>query len=139
MFRVCGMYRCMWVFASLPDLMRISKAVASGALIVMIGAAMLQPSPIIPRSVLIVSPLLLFMATGGSRALYRAIKEFYLYGGVVGKGKPAVVLGAGAAGWGPAARVGGAGGGVEPVSLPREPRPTTRARVAARSAGCHTA
>jgi hypothetical protein len=35
----------MWVFASLPDLMRISKAVASGA-------------------------------------LYRAIKEFYLYGGL---------------------------------------------------------
>src|SRR5258708_8480028 len=98
MFRVCGMYRCMWVFASLPDLMRISKAVASGALIVMIGAAMLQPSPIIPRSVLSVSPMLLFMITGGSRALYRAIKEFYLYGGLIGKGKPVIVLGAGTAG-----------------------------------------
>src|SRR5258708_24589510 len=105
MFRVCGMYRCMWVFASLPDLMRISKAVASGALIVMIGAAMLQPSPIIPRSVLIVSPLLLFMATGGSRALYRAIKEFYLYGGLIGKGKPVIVLGAGTAGGNPLRRV----------------------------------
>ena len=69
MFRIFGLYRGMWVFASLPDLMRISKAVASGALIVMIGAAMFQPLPIIPRSVLIVSPLLLFMATGGSRAL----------------------------------------------------------------------
>ncbi|MDN7181226.1 polysaccharide biosynthesis protein, partial [Caballeronia sp. SEWSISQ10-4 2] len=98
MFRVFGLYRGMWVFASLPDLMRISKAVASGALIVMIGAAMLQPSPIIPRSVLIVSPLLLFMATGGSRAIYRAIKEFYLYGGLIGKGKPVIVLGAGTAG-----------------------------------------
>ncbi|CAH2806453.1 MAG: Nucleoside-diphosphate sugar epimerase/dehydratase [uncultured Caballeronia sp.] len=98
MFRIFGLYRGMWVFASLPDLMRISKAVISGALIVMIGAAMLQPSPIIPRSVLIVSPLLLFMATGGSRALYRAIKEFYLYGSLIGKGKPVVVLGAGTAG-----------------------------------------
>ncbi|KNE75733.1 Nucleoside-diphosphate sugar epimerase/dehydratase [Candidatus Burkholderia crenata] len=98
MFRIFGLYRGMWVFASLPDLMRIFKAVISGALIVMIGAAMLQPLPIIPRSVLIVSPLLLFMATGGSRALYRAIKEFYLYGGLSGKGKPVIVLGAGTAG-----------------------------------------
>ncbi|CAN7474072.1 polysaccharide biosynthesis protein [Caballeronia sp. LjRoot34] len=98
MFRIFGLYRGMWVFASLPDLMRISKAVASGALIVMIGAAMLQPSPIIPRSVLIMSPLLLFMATGGSRALYRAIKEFYRYGGLISQGKPVIVLGAGTAG-----------------------------------------
>lgn len=98
MFRVFGLYRGMWVFASLPDLVRISKAVASGALIVMIGAAMLQPYPIIPRSVLIVSPLLLFLGTGGSRALYRAIKEFYVYGGLKGQGKPVIVLGAGTAG-----------------------------------------
>jgi FlaA1/EpsC-like NDP-sugar epimerase len=98
MFRVFGLYRGMWVFASLPDLMRISKAVASGALIVMIGAAMLQPHPIIPRSVLIMSPLLLFLTTGGSRALYRAVKEFYVYGGLKGQGKPVIVLGAGTAG-----------------------------------------
>ncbi len=98
MFRVFGLYRGMWVFASLPDLVRISKAVASGALIVMIGAAMLQPYPIIPRSVLIVSPLLLFLGTGGSRALYRAVKEFYVYGGLKGQGKPVIVLGAGTAG-----------------------------------------
>src|ERR1700737_4190966 len=43
MFRVFGLYRGMWVFASLPDLMRISKAVASGALVVMIAAVMVQP------------------------------------------------------------------------------------------------
>lgn len=98
MFRVFGLYRGMWVFASLPDLMRISKAVISAALIVMIVSVMIQPSPIIPRSVLIVSPLLLFFAMGGSRALYRATKEFYLYGGLVAQGKPVIVLGAGGAG-----------------------------------------
>ncbi|MEX3931229.1 polysaccharide biosynthesis protein [Paraburkholderia phymatum] len=98
MFRVFGLYRGMWVFASLPDLMRISKAVASGALLVMTCAVMFQPVPIIPRSVLVVSPLLLFLAMGGSRALYRATKEFYRYGGLVGQGKPVIVLGAGTAG-----------------------------------------
>jgi len=98
MFRVFGLYRGMWVFASLPDLVRISKAVGSGALLIMIGAVMLQPSPIIPRSVLIVCPLLLFLVMGGARALYRTAKEFYLYGGLVAQGKPVIVLGAGSAG-----------------------------------------
>ncbi|MCM3011522.1 hypothetical protein M3583_22945, partial [Bacillus subtilis] len=85
-------------FASLPDLLRISKAVIGGGLIVMVGAVMLQPTPIIPRSALVLSPVLLFLAMGGARALYRASKEFYLYGGLVGKGKPVLVLGAGTAG-----------------------------------------
>ncbi|MFL9865260.1 nucleoside-diphosphate sugar epimerase/dehydratase [Paraburkholderia fungorum] len=98
MFRIFGLYRGMWVFASLPDLMRISKAVIAGALIAMVASVMVQPVPIVPRSVLVVSPLLLFLAMGGARALYRATKEFYLYGGLVGKGKPVVVLGAGSAG-----------------------------------------
>ncbi|MEM5422997.1 polysaccharide biosynthesis protein [Paraburkholderia ferrariae] len=98
MFRIFGLYRGMWVFASLPDLMRISKAIMSAALVVMIGSAMLQPAPIIPRSVLIVSPLLVFFVMGGSRALYRATKEFYLYGALVAQGKPVIVIGAGGAG-----------------------------------------
>lgn len=98
MFRIFGLYRGMWVFASLPDLMRISKAVIAGALVAMVVSVMVQPVPIVPRSVLVVSPLLLFLAMGGSRALYRATKEFYLYGGLVGQGKPVVVLGAGSAG-----------------------------------------
>jgi FlaA1/EpsC-like NDP-sugar epimerase len=98
MFRLFGLYRGMWVFASLPDLIRISKSVVAGALVVMIGAAMSQPEPVIPRSVLIVAPMLLFLAMGGARALYRSLKEFYLYGGLIGQGKPVIVLGAGTAG-----------------------------------------
>ena len=98
MFRIFGLYRGMWVFASLPDLMRISKSVIAGALVTMVVSVMVQPVPIVPRSVLVVSPLLLFLVMGGTRALYRATKEFYLYGGLVGQGKPVVVLGAGSAG-----------------------------------------
>ncbi|MEC5407891.1 nucleoside-diphosphate sugar epimerase/dehydratase [Paraburkholderia sp. MPAMCS5] len=98
MFRICGLYRGMWVFASLPDLLRISKAVLSGALLVMIGSVLIQPVPIVPRSVLLVSPLLLFLGMGGARALYRATKEFNRYGGLIAQGKPVLVLGAGSAG-----------------------------------------
>ncbi|MFM0011350.1 polysaccharide biosynthesis protein [Paraburkholderia sediminicola] len=97
-FRVFGLYRGMWVFASLPDLMRIAKAVMSAALVAMIVSVMVQPAPIIPRSVLVVFPMLLFLAMGGSRALYRAAKEFHLYGGLIAQGKPVIVLGAGGAG-----------------------------------------
>jgi FlaA1/EpsC-like NDP-sugar epimerase len=98
MFRAFGLYRGLWVFASLPDLVRIAKAIIVGALVVMIGAVMFQPVPIIPRSVLVLSPMVLFLAMGGPRAVYRASKEFYLYGGLVGQGKPVLVLGAGGAG-----------------------------------------
>lgn len=98
MFRIFGLYRGMWVFASLPDMMRISKAVVAGALVAMVASVMIQPVPITPRSVLVVSPLLLFLTMGGARALYRAAKEFYLYGGLVGEGKPVFVIGAGTAG-----------------------------------------
>ncbi|QGZ54020.1 polysaccharide biosynthesis protein [Paraburkholderia acidiphila] len=97
-FRSYGLYRGMWVFASLPDLVRIAKAVGMGALAVVIGTALLQPQPIVPRSVWVVSPMLLFLIMGGSRALYRSAKEFYRYGGLVGQGKPVFVIGAGTAG-----------------------------------------
>jgi FlaA1/EpsC-like NDP-sugar epimerase len=98
MFRVFGLYRGMWVFASLPDLLRISKSVTAGALLTMIASLMIQPSPITPRSVLVVSPMLLFLMMGGARAIYRTLKEFRLYGALVAQGKPVIVLGAGNAG-----------------------------------------
>lgn len=98
MFRIFGLYRGMWVFASLPDLVRISKAVVSGAVLVVLASLLIQPVPIVPRSVLLVSPLLVFLGMGGARALYRTTKEFYHYGGLVAQGKPVLVLGAGTAG-----------------------------------------
>lgn len=97
-FRVFGLYRSIWVFASLPDFIRIGKAVTCGLVLVVIASVMVQPVPIIPRSVIVASPLLLFLTMGGSRALYRAAKEFRLYGGLIGQGKPVIILGAGRAG-----------------------------------------
>ncbi|MCA7085491.1 polysaccharide biosynthesis protein [Cupriavidus sp. DB3] len=97
MFKVFGLYRGMWVFASLPDLMRIAKAVASGAIMTTVVGTMLQPAPPVPRSVLALAPILLLLGMGGSRALYRATKEFYRYGGLIAQGKPVLVLGAGEA------------------------------------------
>lgn len=97
-FRILGLYRGIWIFASLPDLLRIVRAVAASTFAVMIGAAMLQPAPIIPRSVFIVAPIFLFLIMGGARTFYRTIREFYRYGGLVAQGKPVLLLGAGNAG-----------------------------------------
>ncbi|MCP1116621.1 polysaccharide biosynthesis protein [Robbsia andropogonis] len=103
LFQAFGLYRGMWLFASLLDLIRIAKAVVTGALVTMIGSVLVQPTPLVPRSVLIVSPILLVLMMGGARAFYRAAKEFYMDRGARGgqsvrRGKPVLILGAGRAG-----------------------------------------
>ena len=96
-FIAYGLYRGMWRFASVPDLKRILFAVVSASVI---GAAvlfMLNTSILIPRSVLILDPVLLMLLMGGSRLAYRAWKEHKLYGMTLAQGNPVFVLGAGEA------------------------------------------
>lgn len=97
-FNTMGLYRGIWVFASLPDLQRILKSVGLSALITTTLVVILYPGPPVPRSVLILYPLLLLIAMAGGRAAYRMWKEHRLYGALMAKGKPVVVLGAGRAG-----------------------------------------
>ncbi|MFN7085995.1 MAG: polysaccharide biosynthesis protein [Burkholderiales bacterium] len=90
-----GLYRGIWRFASLPDLRRIIAAVAFAA--VAAPAALLMLQIAVPRSVLVMNPLLLIMIMGGSRLAYRAWKERSL-GGLIPQQREAVfVLGAEAA------------------------------------------
>lgn len=95
---VCfSLYRGVWRFASVNDLKRILFAVASATALVTLTLFMLQTGIVIPRSVLILDPLLLILMMGGSRFAYRAWKEHQLYGMTLKQGKPVVVLGAGEA------------------------------------------
>jgi FlaA1/EpsC-like NDP-sugar epimerase len=92
-----GLYRGLWIFASLPDLKRVSKAVC-GSLIMMIAYALLaHPQPIVPRSMVVLFPLLLTMLMGGGRIAYRMWKEHRMFGGLAAQGKPVIVIGAGRA------------------------------------------
>jgi len=68
-----GLYRGIWRFASLPDLRRILYAVGVAAIAVPTAVIMLRLP--VPRSVLIMNPLLLIMVMGGSRLAFRAWKE----------------------------------------------------------------
>ena len=93
-FRLAGLYRGIWRYASLDDLKRILLAVAVAALAAGAALPMFQPG-LVPRSVLILHPLLLAGVMCGSRLLYRAWKEHRLYGPHQLAGKPVLVLGAG--------------------------------------------
>lgn len=90
-----GLYRGMWRFASLPDLKRILMAVGIAAMMVTVVLFMVRSLVVVPRSVLILDPLLLLIVMGGSRFAYRAWKEHRLYGLMQAQGKPVLILGAG--------------------------------------------
>ena len=97
-FLAFGLYRGIWRYASLPDLKRILQAVAVAAMVAPIVFYMLRFPAAIPRSVLVLHPILLILFMAGSRILYRAWKERRLYGIRKLQAKPVLVLGAGDAG-----------------------------------------
>jgi len=90
-----GLYRGVWRFASLPDLKRISVAIGLAALLVAVGLLMLRLATVVPRSVLILDPMLLLLMMGGSRFAYRAWKEHRVIRLSQLKGEPVLVIGAG--------------------------------------------
>jgi FlaA1/EpsC-like NDP-sugar epimerase len=92
LFRVLGLYRGIWRYASLPDLKRIVYAVLIGAAAVPTLMFMLRLP--IPRSVLVMHPILLGMLMCGSRLAYRAWKERRLQSLIPGEREPVLVLGA---------------------------------------------
>ena len=67
-----GLYRGIWRFASLPDLRRILFAVGVAALLIPLALFMFQIKAVVPRSVLVLDPILLLLIMGGSRLAYRA-------------------------------------------------------------------
>ena len=97
--RWAGLYRGMWLFASLPDLQRVIKAVLLSSLaLVLLLAVDRTPGPAVPRSMLVLYPLLLLIVMGGGRAAWRMWKEHRIYGDLRAAGKPVVVVGAGTGG-----------------------------------------
>jgi FlaA1/EpsC-like NDP-sugar epimerase len=96
--RWAGLYRGMWIFASIPDLRRVIKAVLTSSLVVLVLAALAQKSLPIPRSIVILYPILLLLIMSGGRISWRMLKEHYSYRKEKGQGKPIIIIGAGTAG-----------------------------------------
>jgi FlaA1/EpsC-like NDP-sugar epimerase len=89
------LYRGIWRYASTADLRRIVMAVMLSAAAIPMLFLMLRMDMVIPRSVLIINPLLLILMMGGSRFIYRLWKEQGLYGNFKLRGEPVLALGAG--------------------------------------------
>ncbi len=96
-FVVFSLYRGTWRFASLPELKRIFLTVIITSISVTALLFMLRLEVPVPRSILILDPLILIFIMGGSRFIYRAIKEHQLYGTYLSSGEPVIILGAGEA------------------------------------------
>ncbi|MBI4294359.1 MAG: polysaccharide biosynthesis protein [Betaproteobacteria bacterium] len=90
-----GLYRGTWRYASIHDFQRIVFAVLLGALATPAVLAVFRLDGPVPRSAFFLAPILLIMIMGGSRILYRAVKERVLYGSVKLSGEPVLVIGAG--------------------------------------------
>lgn len=95
-FRYFGLYRGVWRFASIPDLIRIGRAVLIGMAFSAMALFLFTRMDGIPRSVFPLYGLLLFSLLGSSRLLVRWSKDRHLY--KKGEGKRVLIVGAGRAG-----------------------------------------
>jgi FlaA1/EpsC-like NDP-sugar epimerase len=91
-FWMFGLYRGVWRYASMPDLKRILIAIGVAAIVVTALLFMIRAG--VPRSVFILSPILLAGLMCGSRLAYRAWKERRL--DLLSQREPVVVIGAAA-------------------------------------------
>jgi len=96
--RYAGLYRGLWIFASLPDLKRVLRVVVMSSLVLVVFVALYRFDEVTPRSTLVLYPMLLAVWMAGGRVLYRMTKEQWLYGGLSAEGKPVVIVGAGRGG-----------------------------------------
>ena len=95
LFRIFGVFRGVWRFTSLPDLIRIIKAVVAGTLLLTLLSFLLFRLAEVPRSVPFFYFLLLIGLMAGIRLAYRWLKEKSLAPIL---GKRVLLVGAGEAG-----------------------------------------
>jgi len=94
-FRYFGLYRGVWRFASIPDLIRIGKAVLVGMAFSAVAIFLITRMEGVPRAVFPLYGLLLTALLGGSRLAVRWSKDRRLY---ADGAKRVLIVGAGRAG-----------------------------------------
>ncbi len=91
----CGLYRGVWRFASLPDLIRIIRAALLGTAINMLTLKVCRMEA--PWNVYIINLLLVATLLSGARLLFRWLRDHRQF---ITEGKRILVVGAGSAGEG---------------------------------------
>lgn len=95
LFWYYGLYRGVWRFASLPDMIRIVKAVGIGTLGLMATVAFVPSMQEVPRAVPVLYGVLLVALVSGPRFLYRWFKDHHFR---LEAGPRVLIVGAGRAG-----------------------------------------
>jgi FlaA1/EpsC-like NDP-sugar epimerase len=93
-FTYFGLYRGLWRYSSLHDLKQIFWAIAVAALAVPLVLQMTQLAILVPRSVLVLDPILLGVFLGGGRLAYRLWTEHQITA-LASRANPVLVIGAG--------------------------------------------
>ena len=93
-----GLYRGLWRFASLPDLWNIARAGVFGSLAIGLALFLFSRLEGVPRSVLLLYPIVLLVLLGAPRMMYRFWKDSRYDAQHREPAKRVLVLGAGRAG-----------------------------------------
>ena len=92
-----GLYRGLWRFASVPDLLNIFKASVLGLLAVVVGLFFYSRLDLVSRAALLLYPFVLTVLLGAPRLIFRAWKDHRLLQTADGAER-VLILGAGQAG-----------------------------------------
>jgi FlaA1/EpsC-like NDP-sugar epimerase len=87
-----GLYRTTWRFAGLKEVTKIFKIIAVSSLGIFTLLSVINITLPIPRSVMVLNPIILLIMIGGSRITYRIFNELSLYQATLKKGKPVIVF-----------------------------------------------
>ncbi|QAA94702.1 polysaccharide biosynthesis protein [Pollutimonas thiosulfatoxidans] len=96
--RWAGLHRGMWIFAGVSDLRRVVVAVSISTAVLLLFVVLARHQLEVPRSVVLLYPILLVLLMGGGRIAWRIWSEYLLYGKRHPNALPVIVVGAGTAG-----------------------------------------
>lgn len=97
-FKVFGLYKGIWRFSSVPDLIRVSKATSLAVLFLVISIFFLTRLDAIPRSSFFIFGLVQLILLGGGRFAVRAWKDGKQIKSLALNAKRVLIVGAGEAG-----------------------------------------
>ncbi len=94
-FILCGIYAGIWRYSNISNLKDIILATLCSSLVLLV-LYLTNHHFDFPRSVIIIDPIIFICISGGMRMIYRTLREYQIYGQFKNKGKPVILIGAGA-------------------------------------------
>ena len=125
-FYFYGLYRGMWRYASMQDLMTIFRAVSLSSLVAMAAVMLSQSFPGLPRSVFVMDWIFTVTFVGGVRFLVRALQTYPFN---QKSGKRVLIFGAGDAGEGLLRRINVSGTDLRVIGFADDAPPKQMMRI----------